>query len=124
MDITLTIPDELARLLGAADDISRRALEALALAEYQAGRLTRPALRRLLGFATRFELDGFLKAHGINEGRTPAEFAREQQEIDRLFPDEARRKTARQAAANIIARRQGVTLGGLKIKDLINEGRS
>ncbi len=30
---------------------------------------------------------------------------------------------ARQAAANIRARRIGVTLGGLKIKDLINEGR-
>jgi hypothetical protein len=37
--------------------------------------------------------------------------------------DEARRTKARQAVANIIARRKGVTLGGLKIKDLINEGR-
>ncbi|PTQ92152.1 prevent-host-death family protein [Nitrosomonas nitrosa] len=33
------------------------------------------------------------------------------------------RAKARQAAANIAARRIGVTLGGLKIKDLINEGR-
>lgn len=31
MDITLTIPDELARLIGSAGDIERRALEALAL---------------------------------------------------------------------------------------------
>ena len=84
MDITLRIPDGLARLIGTTGDIERRALEALALAEYQAGRLTRPALRRLLGFETRFELDGFLKAHGINEGMTPAEFAREQQDLDRL----------------------------------------
>ena len=30
---------------------------------------------------------------------------------------------ARQAAANIRARSVGVTLGGLKIKDLVNEGR-
>jgi hypothetical protein len=30
---------------------------------------------------------------------------------------------ARRAAARIIARRKGVTLGDLKIKDLINEGR-
>jgi hypothetical protein len=36
---------------------------------------------------------------------------------------EARRATARRAAARIIARRKGVTLGDLKIKDLINEGR-
>ena len=33
------------------------------------------------------------------------------------------RGKARQAAENIIARSKGVTLGGLKIKDLINEGR-
>ena len=33
------------------------------------------------------------------------------------------RAKARQAAANIAARRIGVTLGGLKINDLINEGR-
>ena len=30
---------------------------------------------------------------------------------------------ARQAAANIRARSVGVSLGGLKIKDLVNEGR-
>ena len=33
------------------------------------------------------------------------------------------REKAQQAAENIIARSKGVTLGGLKIKDLINEGR-
>ena len=34
------------------------------------------------------------------------------------------REKTRQAAENIIARSKGVTLGGLKIKDLINEGRA
>ena len=33
------------------------------------------------------------------------------------------RQQARAAAARIIERSKGVTLGGLKIKDLINEGR-
>jgi prevent-host-death family protein len=33
------------------------------------------------------------------------------------------RERARQAVENIIASSKGVTLGGLKIKDLINEGR-
>jgi len=33
------------------------------------------------------------------------------------------REKARQAAAGIREMRKGVTLGGLKIKDLINEGR-
>jgi hypothetical protein len=36
---------------------------------------------------------------------------------------ENKRTNARRAAVAIIARRKGVTLGGLKIKDLINEGR-
>jgi hypothetical protein len=84
MEITLHIPDELADLLDTTGDIERRALEALALAEYQAGRLTRPDLRRLLGFETRYELDGFLKAHGVNEGITLEEFERDRETLDRL----------------------------------------
>ena len=45
--------------------------------------------------------------------------------VARLVPDSGGRdvEQARRAAANIIARSKGVTLGGLKIKDLINEGR-
>ena len=40
-------------------------------------------------------------------------------------PDQAfDRERAQGAAARIRARRRGVTLGGLKIRDLINEGRS
>jgi prevent-host-death family protein len=45
--------------------------------------------------------------------------------VARLVPAEVGfdREKARQAVENIIARSKGVTLGGLKIKDLINEGR-
>ena len=45
--------------------------------------------------------------------------------VARLIPNVTSidRGTAAQAAANIIARRAGVTLGGLKIKDLVAEGR-
>jgi hypothetical protein len=84
VEITLHIPDELADLLDTTGDIERRALEAFALAEYQAGRLTRPDLRRLLGFGTRYELDGFLKAHGVNEGMTLEELERDRETLDRL----------------------------------------
>ncbi len=84
MEVTLTIPDALAARLGAEADLPRRALEALVLEEYRAGRLTRSELRRLLGFETRAELDGFLKAHGVNEGMTLAEFERDRQTLDRL----------------------------------------
>jgi uncharacterized protein YgbK (DUF1537 family) len=85
MNLTVPIPDDLAQRLSAAGgDLSRRALEALGLEEYRAGRLTRPELRRMLGYGTRAELDGFLKAHGVNEGLTLAEFEHEQKALDRL----------------------------------------
>ena len=45
--------------------------------------------------------------------------------VARLVPPAAGfdRERARKAVENIIARSKGVTLGGLKIKDLIDEGR-
>jgi hypothetical protein len=64
-----------------------------------------------------------LKAHEIYEPRTLEDLERERRDLAALEPDEESRVRARQAAANIIARRKGVTLGGLSIKDLINEGR-
>ena len=66
MNLSVEIPDDLARRLAATgDDLSRRALEAFALEEYKAGRVSKVELRRLLGIDTRYELDGFLKAHGV-----------------------------------------------------------
>lgn len=84
MDVTLLIPDDLAQRLARGGDLARRALEALAVEEYRTGRLTRPELRRLLGFATRGELDGFLKARGVDEAMTLAELERDRQDLDRL----------------------------------------
>ena len=67
MNLTVEIPDDLAGRLTAAGggDLSRRALEALALEEYKSGHLTETELQKLLGFGTRYKLDGFLKAHGV-----------------------------------------------------------
>lgn len=66
MNLTLEIPDDLAGELSASGgDLSRRALEAFGLEEYKRGRLAEDALRRLLGFSTRYQLDGFLKAHDV-----------------------------------------------------------
>ena len=84
MDLTLRIPDDLARRLGKQSELPRRALEAFALDAYRAGHLTRPELRRLLGFATRAALDGFLKARGGDESMTAAALARDRQDPDRL----------------------------------------
>ena len=84
MEITLHIPDELARLLGSTVEIERRAPEALALEEYKLGHLTKPELRRLLGFGTRAKLDEFLKAHDVFEPYTLEDLERERRELERL----------------------------------------
>lgn len=45
--------------------------------------------------------------------------------VARLVPDQGRidQESARRIVEDILKMRRGVTLGGLKIKDLINEGR-
>jgi len=66
VQLTVEIPDDFAgRFSAGGADLSRRALELLAIEEYKNGRLTETDLQRLLGFSTRYALDGFLKAHGI-----------------------------------------------------------
>ena len=84
MNVMVPIPDDLAARFGSEAELGRRAVEALALEEYRAGRLTRPELRHLLGFATRGELDGFLNERGVVDGITVEEFDRQMQDLDRI----------------------------------------
>jgi Uncharacterised protein family (UPF0175) len=85
MNLTIRIPDQLAtRLAEAGGDLERKALEALALEEYRAGRLTNKELRQVLGFETLNEFDGFLKAHGVFEDYTLDDLARERKTFDQL----------------------------------------
>lgn len=84
MNLVLPIPDDLAERLGAPGDIARRALEAFGIAEYQAERMTESELRRMLGFETRYELDGFLKERGVFHAYAMDDLRREQETLDRL----------------------------------------
>lgn len=84
MNVTVLIPDDFAARFGTEAELGRRALEALALEEYRAGRLSTAELRRVLGFGSRGELDGFLKARGIYEDHTPEDLERERRTLDRL----------------------------------------
>ena len=78
MNLTVEIPDDIARrLMDAGGDLSRRALESLALDEFKNGHITQPELRRLLGFGTRWQLDGFLKSHGVYDDYTLEDFEAE-----------------------------------------------
>jgi hypothetical protein len=84
MEVTVHIPDDLAQRLGTAGELERRALEALALEEYKLGHLSRPELRRLLGFGTRAKLDEFLTAHEVFGSYTPEDLERDRQDLQRL----------------------------------------
>jgi len=66
VNITLQLPEDIAQHLSAEwYDLPRAALESLALEAYRARKLSTEQMRRLLGFQTRFELDGFLKQHQV-----------------------------------------------------------
>lgn len=66
MDVHLEIPEEFARHLASdAKGLARAALEALAAEGVRSGKLTNFQARRLLGIQSRYEMDGFLKAHGV-----------------------------------------------------------
>ena len=64
MTIVLNLPEDIARELSAQEgDLSRAALESLALEGYRAGHLSEEQVRRMLGFESRFEVHAFLKQH-------------------------------------------------------------
>jgi hypothetical protein len=84
MNVMLHIPDDVAADLSVGGDLERQALEALALESYRAGRLTRPALRRLLGFGSRPALDAFLVSHEIFGAYTEQDLARDRQDLQTL----------------------------------------
>jgi len=69
--ITVELPEDIAQGLGAKwPDLSRAALESLAVEAYRSGILTASQLRRLLGFATAMQTDEFLKDHKIYDYTT------------------------------------------------------
>ncbi len=66
VQITFNLPQDVAEGLRAKwGDLPRVALESIALEGYRSGALTHSQLRRLLGFGSRTEVDGFLKQHGV-----------------------------------------------------------
>ncbi len=66
MQVTVTVPDDLAAALMLTDgDPAGAVLEAMALEAYRERRITAYQLRTLLGISSRFELDGFLKDHRV-----------------------------------------------------------
>jgi hypothetical protein len=83
VDVTFQIPDELVSTVTSTGDLPRRALEAFALEELRAGRITEPQLCEMLGLA-RIQVDGFLKSHGVFEEYTLEDFEEERRALREL----------------------------------------
>ena len=86
MQVTVEIPEEMARrLMPHGQDLARTTIEAVAIEGYRSGALTAQQTRRLLGFETRYELDGFLKEHNVWERAYSLEdLAQDRQTLERL----------------------------------------
>jgi hypothetical protein len=66
MHVSLEIPEDLGRrIVTELRKLPQAALESLALEAIRAGKLTVSEARRLLGISSRYDMDGFLKAHGV-----------------------------------------------------------
>jgi len=66
MQVRLDVPEDVAKQFAAEPGgITRAALEALAIEGVRSGKLTTHQARQMLGIASRYEMDGFLKAHGV-----------------------------------------------------------
>jgi Uncharacterised protein family (UPF0175) len=75
MQVTIEVPDDIAEQMRQANsqDVARHILEAYALWAYQTGAIGGGQLRRLLGFATRDEVDQFLADHNATHSYTLAD---------------------------------------------------
>ena len=67
MQVTVTIPDDLAaQLTAAGKDPARAALEALAVEGYRAQRLTEADVKRMLGYGTRMQVHALLAEYDVD----------------------------------------------------------
>jgi Uncharacterised protein family (UPF0175) len=96
MQVTLEIPDDVAeRLTAHGQDVSRAALEALAIEGYRSGSLSPLETRLMLGFETRYDFDGFLKQHQVWEHAYDLEDLEQDRETMRLLQAAGRLQDSR-----------------------------
>jgi len=86
MQVTVEIPDNLAaQVIPAGQDPARALLEDALVQAYRESRVSGRELMEALGIATRYELDGFLKARAVDHGAYGAEdLEQDIQTMDRL----------------------------------------
>ena len=82
MRIELELPDDIADALQ-SPDLSRTALESVAIEGYRSRKLGNGQIRRILGFDTPMQVDAFLKEHDVYLNYTMDELEKDLKNIER-----------------------------------------
>lgn len=93
IEVRVTIPDNAAASIQKGQhggDLSRRILEMTALEGFKSGQLTSSQLQQMLGFGSRFEVDGFLKEHSVFFDYSQEDLANEEETSQLLFAAQAK----------------------------------
>jgi len=82
MTVTIQIPDDVSESLRERwGDVARHALEAVAVEAYRSGALTAAQVSRLIGHASRWETEAFLKRMGAWLHYTEADLDKDMAEL-------------------------------------------
>lgn len=86
MQFIITIPDDVAaQLQNGGGDLTRKILEFVAIQGYLSEELTAYDVQKMLGFASRFEVDAFFKSHGVRRDYTLEDLERERETASAIF---------------------------------------
>jgi len=91
MQVQFDLPEDIAEALNVGD-LSRAALEALALDGYRSRRLSGGQVQRLLGFSTPMQVHAFLKEHDVHLNYSGAELQKDIDVTNQLFSKSGKQK--------------------------------
>lgn len=84
MQVQFDLQEDIAEALS-ANDLSRAALEAIALEGYRSRRLGGGQVQRLLGFSTPMQVHAFLKEHGVYLNYSAEELEKDTATLEELL---------------------------------------
>ncbi|HOC01261.1 MAG TPA: UPF0175 family protein [Verrucomicrobiota bacterium] len=84
MQVTVQLPDDVARQLGREADLPRRMLEATALEGYRVGRFSRGQVSEMLGFSF-LETEAFVKERGADLHYSLADLEADRVALDKIL---------------------------------------
>ena len=84
--VAIELPEDIAGRLGLEEDLFNVTLRALATQAYRDGQLTHAEVQRVLGFASRWKTDAFLKEAGAYLDYTEADVENDLASSRQIFP--------------------------------------